>query len=134
MKIAIVGWGVEGRSVYEYFGPEHDYLIVNEHPLGDLPAESSRVQVRFLSDPKPAGITGNVNDLSYLDGIDAYDKIVFTPTSRKNLEKKFGDDPGFWQKTTSALQIFFEKSASKNIIGVTGTKGKGTTSTLIAKL
>jgi UDP-N-acetylmuramoylalanine--D-glutamate ligase len=134
MKIGIVGWGVEGRSVYEYFGPDHQYLIVNEHPRDDFPAESDTVKLQFLSGDKPAGITGNVEDLSYLDGIEACDKIVYTPTSLKNLEKKYAERPEFWQKATTALHIFFENSPSKNLIGITGTKGKGTTSTLIYQM
>jgi UDP-N-acetylmuramoylalanine--D-glutamate ligase len=134
MKIAIVGWGVEGRSVFNYFGPEHQYLIVNEHPRDDFPPVSEQVKVQFLGSEKPAGITGNVPDLSYLDGIETCDKIVYTPTSLKNLEKKYADKVEFWQKTTTALHIFFENSPSKNLIGITGTKGKGTTSTLIYKM
>jgi UDP-N-acetylmuramoylalanine--D-glutamate ligase len=134
VKIAIVGWGVEGRSVYKYFGPEHQYLIVNEHPRNDFPAESDNVKMQFLSGQKPAGITGNVADLGYLDGIEECDKVVYTPTSLKNLEKKYKNNQGFWQKTTTALHIFFENSPSKNLIGITGTKGKGTTSTLIYQM
>jgi UDP-N-acetylmuramoylalanine--D-glutamate ligase len=130
MKIGIVGWGVEGKSVYEYFGQDHEYLIVNEHPLPDFPKQSDKIKIQFLDKEKPAGVTGNVHDLSYLDGIEDCDKIVYTPTSRKNLEQKFKDNQEFWSKATTALHIFYETVKTKNIIGITGTKGKGTTSTL----
>jgi UDP-N-acetylmuramoylalanine--D-glutamate ligase len=130
VKIGIVGWGVEGKSVYEYFGPDNEYLIVNEQPLPDFPEESDKIKIQHLSGEKPPGITGNVNDLSYLGGIENCDKIVYTPTSRKNLEEKFKDDANFWDKATTALHIFYETVKTKNIIGITGTKGKGTTSTL----
>jgi UDP-N-acetylmuramoylalanine--D-glutamate ligase len=134
MKIGIVGWGVEGKSVYEYFGPDHEYLIVNEQPLADFPEQSDKIKVQFLDKNKPAGTTGNVKDFSYLKGLDNCDKIVYTPTARKNLEEAFKDNHGFWDKATTTVAIFFETSKSKNIIGVTGTKGKGTTSTLIYRM
>jgi UDP-N-acetylmuramoylalanine--D-glutamate ligase len=134
MKIGIVGWGIEGKSVFNFYGPDHDYLIVNEQPLDDFPAESDKIKIKYLHEDKPAGITGNVKDLSYLEGLDDCDKIVFTPTSRKNLEEKFKDDRQFWSKATTALDIFYETLKSKNIIGVTGTKGKGTTSTLVYEM
>jgi UDP-N-acetylmuramoylalanine--D-glutamate ligase len=133
MKIAIVGWGVEGQSAYKYFGPDHEYLIVNEQSLSDFPPESDKVKVRYLSSDKPPGVTGNVEDLSYLDGVDECDKILYSVTSRKNLHRKFGDSPEFWAKTTSVMQIFFENVKTKNLIGITGSKGKGTTSTLVYK-
>jgi UDP-N-acetylmuramoylalanine--D-glutamate ligase len=134
MKIGIVGWGVEGKSAYEYFGPDNEYLIVNEQSLPDFPQESDKIKIQHLNAEKPAGITGNVKDLSYLDGLQECDKIIFTPTSRKNLEEKFKDNRDFWGKATTALDIFFETVNTKNIIGVTGTKGKGTTSTLIFQM
>lgn len=134
MKIGIVGWGVEGQSAYRYFGPEHDYLIVNEEPRDDFPPGSDRVNVRFIDVARQPGTSGNVADLSYLDGIDRCDKIIYSVPSVKNLEKRFGRDKAFWAKTTTAIQLFFENVKTKNIIGVTGTKGKGTTATLIYEL
>jgi UDP-N-acetylmuramoylalanine--D-glutamate ligase len=134
MKIGIVGWGIEGQSAFSYFGPEHEYLIVNEEPRGDFPAQSEKVKVQFLDKEKPAGVTSNVQDLSYLDGLEECDKIIYSPTSRKNLEKKFGDNPDFWNKATTERHIFFETVKTKNIIGVTGSKGKGTASTLIFQM
>jgi UDP-N-acetylmuramoylalanine--D-glutamate ligase len=134
VKIGIVGWGIEGKSAFEYFGAEHEYLIVNEQPLNDFPQESDKIKIQHLDNKKPTGVTGNVKDLSYLEGLENCDKIVLTPTSRKNLEEKFKDNHEFWTKTTTALDIFFETVKTKNIIGVTGTKGKGTTSTLLYQM
>ncbi len=134
MRIGIVGWGIEGQSAYRYFGPEHKYLIVNEHPRDDFPAESDRVKIQFVTEEKPPGITSNVTNLSYLDGIEDCDKVIYTVTSVKNLEQKFGQDKAFWQKATTVWHIFFEQVKTKNLIGVTGSKGKGTTSTLIYEM
>jgi UDP-N-acetylmuramoylalanine--D-glutamate ligase len=134
MKIGIVGWGLEGKSAFNYFGPNHEYLIVNESPLDSPPSNTSNVAIQVLEGQRPPGLTGNVEDLSYLKGIEDCDKIVYTPVSRKNLEKLFPDDHSFWSKATTNQHIFFETVKSKNIIGVTGTKGKGTTATLITKL
>lgn len=134
MKIAIVGWGIEGQSAFNFFGPNHNYLIVNEHPRDDFPAKSASVKLQFLSGERPVGMPGNVVNLSYLNGIETYDKIIYSPSSYKNLQKKFGSENSFWSKATTVQNIFFENCKSKNIIGVTGTKGKGTTSTLIYKM
>ena len=134
MKIAIVGWGVEGQSAYRYFGPEHDYLICNEEPRQDFPAQSDKIKIQFINAARTPGLTSNVRDLSYLNGIEACDKIIYTPTVRKNLESVFTPDNPIWRKATTNQHIFFETVKTKNIIGVTGSKGKGTTSTLIAKM
>lgn len=134
MKIAIVGWGVDGQSAYRYFGTENEYLIVSEEPRDDFPPESDSVKVQFIRSPRTPGLTGNVDDLSYLKGIENCDKIVYSVTAAKTLERVYGDDQDFWSKAVGAPELFFENVKSKNIIGITGTKGKGTTSTLIAKM
>ena len=134
MRIGIVGWGVEGQSAYHFFGPSHEYLIVNEHPRDDFPRQSGKIKVRYIPKDRQPGLTGNVKDLSYLEGIEDCDKIIYSVTSQPNLKKFFGDDKAFWDKATTVLHVFFENVKSKNIIGVTGNKGKGTTATLIAKL
>lgn len=134
MRIGIVGWGVEGQSAYRHLGPNHEYLIVNEHPRDDFPPQSEKVKIQFIAEEKPPGITSNVADLSYLDGVENCDKIVYSVTSVKNLERKFGDDKDFWEKAATVWHIFFKEVKTKNLIGVTGTKGKGTTATLIHQM
>jgi UDP-N-acetylmuramoylalanine--D-glutamate ligase len=134
MKIGIVGWGLEAQSAFRHFGPEHEYLIVNESAQDNFPTESDKVKVRFLAAQAPAGIGGQVTDLSYLKGIEACDKIIYQPTAYFSLKKAFDDKPDFWAKATTAYDIFFEECPTKNIIGVTGSKGKGTTSTLISMM
>lgn len=134
MRIGIVGWGLEGQSAFKYFGPEHEYLIVNEEPRDDFPAPSEKIKVQFISAERTPGLTSNVTDLSYLDGLDACDKVIYTPTSYPNLRQRYKSDNDFWPKTTSIWHIFFETVKTKNIIGITGTKGKGTTSTLVYEM
>jgi len=68
----------------------------------------------------------------YLDGVSEYDLAVRTPGMLPGLpqlvsRRKSG------KEITSQTKIFFELCKAP-IIGVTGTKGKGTTSTLIAEM
>lgn len=66
----------------------------------------------------------------YLDDLDSYDLIVRSPGVRlTDLEGKVDS-----RKITSQTKLFFDITPTKNIIGVTGTKGKGTTSTLIYEM
>lgn len=134
MKIGIVGWGLEGQSAFRFYGAEHEYLIVSEEPRDDFPMQDRKIRVQALSGQRQPGLTGNVDDLSYLDGLEFCDKIIYTAPAAKNLEKRFGQDKDFWAKATTIQHIFFQEVRTRNIIGVTGTKGKGTTSTLVFEM
>lgn len=133
MKIGLVGWGLETQSAYKYFGPDHDYLIMNEEPRDDFPS-GNNITVQANSDVREPGLTSNAADLTYLRNIENCDKIILSPTAAKTLEKVHPRSSLIWQKVTTNTQIFFEQCPTKNIIGVTGTKGKGTTTTLIGLL
>lgn len=66
---------------------------------------------------------------SYLEKLDEYDLVVRSPGIKiTDLEKFVSKD-----KITSQTKLFFDLCPAK-IIGVTGTKGKGTTSSIIYKI
>lgn len=114
MKIAIAGFGVEGRENYRYFRelhPDADFAIIDDRGLiDDLPEGAEHLTYR-----------------SFLDSGQQFDLILrspsFPPDSFSHTRSKV------W----SATNEFFEKCPAP-IIGVTGTKGKGTTCSLITAI
>lgn len=116
MKVAIVGYGVEGKASVKYW-----YDLGNEITVCD--------QNETLELPDYCSEQLGQN---YLDGLESFDLIVRSAGIHPNtlLEK----NPGVESKITTSVQELFRVCPSKNIIGVTGTKGKGTTTTLIAKM
>src|SRR3989344_6401781 len=65
----------------------------------------------------------------YLDRLDEYDLVVRSPGIKIEMLEKYVSR----NKITSQTKIFFDISPCP-IIGITGTKGKGTTSTLIYEM
>lgn len=116
MRVAILGFDVEGSASYDYFQSQgHEVTICDQNPDITVP-ESAATQL----------------GPDYLTGLDTFDLLVRTPGLKPSqiLEK----NPAVANKITTATNEFFKACPSKNITGVTGTKGKGTTSTLIAKI
>jgi UDP-N-acetylmuramoylalanine--D-glutamate ligase len=68
----------------------------------------------------------------YLSGLDNFDVIVRSPGVHPR-ELVAANSPEILQKVTTCINEFFAKCPAP-IIGVTGTKGKGTTSTLIYEM
>ncbi len=118
MKIAIVGFGIEGRSSYEYFSTSstnHQITICDQNEDIEL----------------PEGALSQLGD-RYLDNLSSFDLIVRTAGIHPDLI--LDNNPNVKGKITSQLNEFIKAYPTKNIIGVTGTKGKGTTATLITKI
>lgn len=111
MKIAIAGYGAEGESNYRYWNtPDNQVVIVDEQqPARSVPVDASL-------------IVGE-DAFTRLDG---YDLVIRTAGL---APRKIKTDGKIW----SATNEFFEKCPAP-IIGVTGSKGKGTTSSLVASI
>ncbi len=112
MKIAILGYGLEGQAALAYWSDGNDITICDQNP--DLPL--------------PDGVAGQLGE-HYLSGLERFDLVVRSPQIHPKFLTAITAD-----QITSNVNEFIRVSPSRNIIGVTGTKGKGTTSTLIADM
>jgi UDP-N-acetylmuramoylalanine--D-glutamate ligase len=121
VRIAILGYGIEGKSTYKYLkksNPSAQIDIYDEKPLNETVVKITTVK--------------NLLNINFAP----YDTIVRSPSlPPKPLQQKITADKA--GKTnfnlTSATQIFFDNCPSP-IIGVTGTKGKGSTASFIAAI
>lgn len=112
MKVAIAGFGTEGKSNYRYWSTNgHDVTIVDERiiPGDELPEHAKTI----MGD----------GSFSKLNGFDLVVRTAGLAPSKITTDGKI------W----SATNEFFEKCPA-TIVGVTGTKGKGTTCSLVASI
>ena len=115
MRIAIAGYGIEGRANYDYWNtPDNELVIVDERevPADELPLDANTM-------------TGE----SVFEKLEGFDMVVRTASL---APQRINTDGKIWSGTNE----FFAKCAEQDIpvIGVTGTKGKGTTSSLITSI
>ena len=119
MKIAILGFAGQGQSSYQYWNtPDNDITICDQNPGLEV----------------PAGVSSKLGD-TYLQNLDEFDLIVRTSGLHpRDIVAANPQSPDILDKVTTNTNEFFRVCPTKNIIGVTGTKGKGTTSTLITRM
>ena len=116
MKIAIIGYGLQGVSSYNYWRDGNEITICDQNNIENAP-EDANLQIGE----------------NYLKNLDQFDLIVRSPSvhPRDIID---ANGPDITRKVTTNTNEFFKVCPTKNIIGVTGTKGKGTTSTLITRI
>ena len=110
MNIAIAGFGVEGRANLAYWQAKGDTVTVLD--------ESESVQI-------PEGVASRTGAAAFSQ-LEDFDMVVRTASLRP-------DKLASAHKVWSATNEFFAQCPAP-VVGVTGTKGKGTTSTLIANI
>ena len=117
MNIAILGFDRQGRSAYDYWNkPDNKITICDKD-----------VNIKV-----PLGADAQLGD-DYLSGLERFDLLIRTPGLHPRLIEESGGSSAL-NKVTTVTNEFLRVCPTKNVIGVTGTKGKGTTSTLIAKM
>lgn len=112
MRIAIAWYGAEGQSSYRYFHERGD----------DVTIVTPQVSSQF---PLPEGAKAIVGEHAF-DHLSDFDVVVRSAALRPDRIVTNG-------KIWSATNEFFARCPAP-IIGVTGTKGKGTTSSFVASI
>ena len=115
--IAILGFGREGISSYNFIRKH----LKNEKITIIDKVDKSNEDI-FKGYKNVSFVSGD----NYLENLNKYDLIIKTP----GISLKDIDISKFKEKITSQLELLLEVNR-KNIIGITGTKGKSTTSSLI---
>ncbi len=116
MQIAILGYGLQGQAAYEYWREGNEITVCDGNEAVALPAD-----------------VGRQLGPNHLRNLDRFDLVVRSPIVHPQ-DIVDANSPETLEKVTTVTNEFFKVCPTKNIIGVTGTKGKGTTSTLVAKM
>jgi UDP-N-acetylmuramoylalanine--D-glutamate ligase len=122
-KIAVLGFGVEGMSVVDFL--LHEALKITV--FDDKRRES--FEATIIDGYERKGVSFEFeNRISHTE----YD-VIFRSPGIKPSTPELVEAKNKGIEVTSAIKMFFELCPCE-IIGVTGTKGKGTTSTLIYEM
>lgn len=117
-KVMIAGFGREGRSTYRYL---RDLLPQYPLTIADL-SDNIRSDKLLQQDPNLEIVTGE----GYLCNLESFDQVYKTPGIPTAALP-----PGFDRKKITSQTDLFLRLFSRQAIGVTGTKGKSTTASLM---
>lgn len=119
MKIALLGYDLQGRAAYEYWNQPGNTITVCDR--------NTEIKV-------PDDVEIQLGD-NYLEGLGSYDLLVRTPGLHpRDIVAANPDTPDILEKVTTVTNEFMRVCPTGHVVGVTGTKGKGTTSSLITKI
>lgn len=122
-KVAILGIGVEGFALVNYLKEQGADITILDEKTEEKQDKEELQKIRSLNLPIEFG------ELSNLSRFD----IIFRSPGIKRHQKALDDAAADGVTITSQTQLFFDLCPCP-IIGVTGTKGKGATSSLICEM
>lgn len=127
-KILILGYGKEGQASYEFLRrhfPDKKIYIADKRDISTDPND----QVKKVLKDTDMNLAKLIIGEKYLDDLEKYDLILKTP----GLSFKGINVSSFEDKIYTSIDLFL-KYYNIVTVGVTGTKGKSTVSTLIYKV
>ncbi len=127
-KIAILGLGIENYALVKFLLAKKVKCMIticdnkSKIELGD--------RYRTLKNRKNIAWETTKYVYKHLDGFD----ILFRSPGWPRFDQAIKDAVKMGVELTSPIKLFFTICSTKNIIGVTGTKGKGTTASLVYEI
>lgn len=130
-KVAILGIGIEGVALYDYLIQKNCDITICDQNGREVILEKS-----------PADLKDHIEEIlgkskvslgvDYLNDLGQYD-VVFRSPGINYLTREIQDAREKGVVISSQIKLFFDLCPAK-IVGVTGTKGKGTTASLISEI
>lgn len=118
-KIAILGYGLEGKAMLKY---------LLKHEFGNITVCDRNVD---LPDKMPDGVSARLGK-DYLDGLLDFN-VIFRSPGIPFLDGNVQASSKNGVHVTSVIDYFMDQCPC-SVVGVTGTKGKGTTCSLIFEM
>ncbi|OGY12434.1 MAG: UDP-N-acetylmuramoylalanine--D-glutamate ligase [Candidatus Blackburnbacteria bacterium RIFCSPHIGHO2_12_FULL_41_13b] len=130
MRVAILGFGIEGKDAVKYFLSKEKETQITVFDIKSR--EELGIELWITEQGDALNSIKWVLGEGYLDsGLKDFDLIVRSPGFRPDLPQ-IQETVKKGSKLTSTTNIFFDECKTQ-IIAVTGTKGKGTTASLITE-
>jgi len=135
-NIAVLGLGLEGLSSANFLVKNGARVTICEQNPSFAEASEGRGEkekIEVIRRLRKLNIDYQFGE-DYLKNLESYDLVVRSPGIKlQTIKKALGKNEAAFDAVTSQTKLFFDLCPCK-IIGVTGTKGKGTTSALIYEM
>lgn len=123
-RVGVIGAGVENAALVPWLVRQKAKVVVTD--------EKRKEDLESVNKLHDLPIEWRLGP-HYLDHLSDFDVLIKTPGARPATRKKIDEAAGKGVEVTTQTNIFFEHCPA-HTVGVTGTKGKGTTASLIYEM